>query len=90
MSHELLQEASERLRQAAEATSGEDVQRRVYDQSDALATLASRDRTPDHGRLARHMNVLAELAEETDGAAHEAVVDARSKVSEFREGVEGV
>ncbi|WP_049985565.1 DUF7553 family protein [Halobellus rufus] len=89
MSHELLEAASQRLRDASEAASG-DVQKRIYDQSDALATLAASDRTPDHGRLARHMNVLAELADETDGAAHEAVVDARAKVSEFREGVEGV
>ncbi|WP_336024013.1 DUF7553 family protein [Halobellus salinisoli] len=89
MSHELLEEASQRLRDASEAADG-DVQRRIYDQSDALATLAASDRTPDHGRLARHMNVLAELADETDGEAHNAVVDARAKVSEFREGVAGV
>ncbi|QCC46349.1 DUF7553 family protein [Halobellus limi] len=89
MSHELLEAASQRLRDASEAADG-DVQRRIYEQSDALATLAARDRKPDHGRLARHMNALAELAEATDGTAHEAVVDARAKVSEFREGVEGV
>ncbi|WP_144904756.1 DUF7553 family protein [Halobellus captivus] len=89
MAHELLEAASQRLRDAAEAADG-DARKRIYDQSDALATLAARERTPDHGRLARHMNVLAELAEETDGAAHEAVVDARSSVSEFREGVAGV
>jgi len=89
MSKELLEAASQRLRDASEAASG-DVQQRIYDQSDALATLAASDRTPDHGRLARHMNTLAELADETEGTAHEAVVDARSKVSAFREGVEGV
>jgi hypothetical protein len=89
MSRELLEEASERLRAAAEATSG-DVQQRIYDQSDAIATLAARDEGPDHGRLARHSNALAELAEETDGDAEEAVRDARSKLSTYREGVEGV
>lgn len=89
MSTELLEEASQQLRTAAEAADGE-VQRRIYDQSDAIATLAASDRTPDHGRLARHMNVLAELADETDGEANEAVVAARAKVSEFREGVAGV
>jgi N-acetylmuramic acid 6-phosphate (MurNAc-6-P) etherase len=89
MSRELLEEASQRLRDAAEATDG-DVQQRIYDQSDALASLAASGRTPDHGRLARHMNTLAELAEATDGTAHEAVVAARETVSEFREGVEGV
>jgi len=89
MSREHLQEASERLRAAAEAADG-DLQRRIYDQSDALATLAAREEQPDHGRLARHMNELAELADATDGDVHDAVVDARSKVSTFREGVEGV
>ena len=89
MSRELLQEASERLRAAAEAADS-DVQRRIYDQSDALATLAARDRDPDHGRLARHANALEELAEETDGPAREAIVAAREKISTFREGVDGV
>ena len=89
MTHELLQEASEKLRAAAEAADG-DVQQRIYDQSDAVATLAARESGPDHGRLARHMNTLAELAEETDGDAEEAVRDARSKLSTYREGVEGV
>ena len=89
MSREHLEEASERLRDAAEATSGE-IQERIYDQSDAVATLAAREEGPDHGRLARHMNALAELADETDGDAEEAVRDARSKLSTYREGVEGV
>ncbi|RLM56872.1 hypothetical protein DVK02_09615 [Halobellus sp. Atlit-31R] len=91
MPRELLQEASERLRAAAEAAGGDgDLQRRIYDQSDAIATLAAREEAPDHGRLARHMSVLAELADKTDGDAHDAVVDARSKVSTYREGVAGV
>ncbi|MGQ4556515.1 DUF7553 family protein [Halobellus sp. GM3] len=89
MAHELLEAASDHLRAAAESASG-DVQERIYDQSDALAELAASDRTPDHGRLARHMNVLAELADETAGTAHDDVVAAREEVSEFREGVEGV
>ena len=89
MSYELLEDASDRLRAAAEATDGA-TQRRLHDQSDALAALAARERGADHGRLARHMHVLAELAEETEGAAQEAVVDARSTRSTFREGVGGV
>ena len=89
MSHELLEDASDRLRAAAEATEG-DTQQRLYDQSDALATLATRERGADHGRLARHMHALAELAEETEGPAREAVEDARSKLATFREGVDGV
>ena len=89
MSHELLEDASDRLRAAAEATEG-DTQQRLYDQSDVLATLATRERGADHGRLARHMHALAELADETDGDAWEAIVDARSTLSTFREDVDGV
>ena len=89
VTRELLREASDRLKDAAEAAGG-DAQKRIYDQSDALATLAARDRDPDHGRLARHANALEELAEETDGPAREAIVAAREKISTFREGVDGV
>ena len=89
MSQDLLEGASERLRAAAEAAEG-DARRRLYDQSDALATLAAREHGADHGRLARHMHALAELAEETEGPAREAVEDARSKLATFREDVDGV
>lgn len=89
MSQELLEDASDRLRVAAEAAEG-DARQRLYDQSDALATLAAREHGADHGRLARHMHALAELAEETEGPAREAVRDARSKIATFREGVDGV
>ena len=89
MTRELLREASGRLKDAAEAASG-DAQERIYDRSDALASLAARDRDPDHGRLARHTNTLEELADETEAPAHEAIVEAKEKISTFREGVEGV
>ena len=89
MSQDLLEDASDRLRAAAEAADG-DARQRLYDQSDALATLAAQEHGADHGRLARHMHALAELAEETEGPAEEAVRDARSKLATFREGVDGV
>ena len=89
MSRDLLEDASDRLRAAAEAAEG-DARRRLYDQSDALATLAAQEHGAYHGRLARYMHVLAELAEETEGPACEAVEDARSKLATFREDVDGV
>jgi hypothetical protein len=89
MVREELREASDALRRAAE-TAPAAVEERIYEQSDQLATLAARDRSPDHGRLARHMNALQELAEETDGDAREHVETALERVRSFREGVEGV
>jgi hypothetical protein len=86
---ELLREASDELRAAAEAATGE-LRERIYDQSNQLAELAAAERGPDHGRLARHMNVLDELAAETDGDAEAHVRTAYEKVREYRSGVEGV
>ncbi|MGM0592198.1 MAG: DUF7553 family protein [Halobacteriota archaeon] len=89
MTREQLQSASDEARQAAELADG-DVQQRLYDQSDQLATLASADRDPDHGRLDRHMNILAEIAGHVDDEVAERVTAARDSVSAFRETVEGV
>ncbi|MFC6827093.1 DUF7553 family protein [Halopelagius fulvigenes] len=89
MAHEELQTASDELRAAAEAASG-DLQSRLYDQSNQLADLAAAERGPDHGRLARHMNALTEIAEETDGEVKERVESAYDHVKEYRSGVSGV
>lgn len=87
---ELLSEASELLRRASEAVDDEDTRDRLYEQSNQIATLAARDRGPDHGRLDRHMNTLGTLADELDGATSQQVADARELLREYRTGVEGV
>lgn len=87
---ELLSEASELLRRASEAVDDETSRDRLYDQSNQLATLAARDRGPDHGRLDRHMNTLGTLADELDGEASDHVADARELLREYRTGVAGV
>lgn len=87
---ELLDEASELLRRASEAVDDGDLRDRLYDQSDQVATLAARDSGPDHGRLARHMNALGDLADQLDGPANRQVADARDLLREYRTGVEGV
>jgi hypothetical protein len=89
MTREELQAASDDLRSAAEAASGE-LQSRIYDQSNQLAELAAAERGPDHGRLDRHMNILSEIAEETDDEVKQHVVSAREHVKEYRTGVSGV
>lgn len=89
MTREQLQAASEELRKASELTEGE-TQQRIYEQSDQIAKLATRDKGPDHGRLDRHMNALHELTMELDGEAKEHVQSARNAVKEYRKTVEGV
>jgi hypothetical protein len=93
MTRELLQQASDELRRASELAP-EDVTERVYEQSNQLAKLATADRGPDHGRLARHTNALAEIADDLDAAdATEAaghVREARRLISEYREDLPGV
>ena len=84
-----LQQASDDLRKAAELVD-EETQKRLHDQSQQLATLATRDNDPDHGRLDRHMNALHELAGQLDGEAEELVRSARESVKEYRKTVPGV
>ncbi|MFB6106554.1 MAG: hypothetical protein ABEJ70_06245 [Halobacteriaceae archaeon] len=90
MPREDLQAASDALRRAASAVDDESVEERLYEQSRQMADLATRDRGPDHGRLARHMSALDELADATDGEAREAVEAALEHVTAYRETVEGV
>jgi hypothetical protein len=93
VTRELLQQASDELRQASELAP-DDATGRIYEESNQLAGLATADRGPDHGRLARHTNALAEIADDlddagaTEAAAH--VRDARSLISEYREDLPGV
>ena len=89
MAREKLQEASDLLERAGESAEGE-ASDRLCDQSEQLASLATRDRGPDHGRLDRHLNTLRELTEESEGEVHDRIVEARNAVIEYRETVEGV
>jgi hypothetical protein len=84
-----LQRASEELRRASELADG-DLRERLYDHSNQVARLATREEGPDHGRLDRHMNALHEIAGETDGELHDHVVAAREHLEEYRRGVAGV
>ncbi|SFR32557.1 DUF7553 family protein [Halogeometricum limi] len=90
MTRELLAAASDDLNAAADASDDDGVRDRLAEQADALSKLADAERGPDHGRLDRHMNILAEIAETTEGDVSERVTAARDKVFEYRKGVEGV
>jgi hypothetical protein len=89
MSRDALEAASEELRKASELAEG-DLRERLYDHSNQVATLASRETGPDHGRLDRHMNALYEIADDTEGALHDHVVAARDQLKEYRKGVAGI
>jgi predicted amidophosphoribosyltransferase len=90
MGHNHLSAASDHLREAAIATTNEDHEQRLYDQSDQLARLAAADSGPDHGRLARVTHALNELLQELDADAKESVEAAKERVKAYRETVEGV
>jgi hypothetical protein len=89
MPREELQAASDELRQAAEAAAGE-VKDRIYEQSNLVATIATRDQDPDHGRLDRHMHAIGELIDETDGDVRDHLETARETIRSYREDVPGV
>lgn len=86
MAHEELAAASEVLERAA-GDVPEQHRDRVETQAEQLASLAERERGPDHGRLARHMTALQELADATD---NDDIRRAYDHVKTYREGVEGV
>jgi hypothetical protein len=90
MAREELQAASNALRRAAEQVGDDELEDRIYSQSNQMAKLAARDRGPDHGRLDRHMHTLGKLAEETDDEVSADVREALEQVRAYRETVEGV
>lgn len=90
MTTDHLDDASDHLRNAAVATTNDDHEQRLYDQSEQLAKLAAADSGPDHGRLARITHVLDELAADVGADAGEHVAAAKDSVEAYRETVEGV
>lgn len=85
-----LQEASDLLREASAEVDDEDLEERLYEQSNQMAQLATADRDPDHGRLARHLHALDDIKSEAGEKVREAIDDAKAKITEFRKTLEGV
>ncbi len=83
---EHLRTASEALDRAAESMEDPHAGR-AREQAETLATLADRERGPDHGRLARHENALTELQEATGSGA---VAEALEAIHRYREDLPGV
>ncbi|MFB6116925.1 hypothetical protein [Halosegnis sp.] len=87
MSRDHLRQAATALDRAAENLSDAE---RARELAETLRSLAERERGPDHGRLARIERALAELGEDVDGAATEAIAETTEHVQAYRETVEGV
>jgi hypothetical protein len=90
MAHEKLSDASDALREASEAAEDDDLRETLHERSDALATLADKDRKPDHGRLAREDGKLRDVLDGASDEVSEYVEKARGKIKEFREDLPGV
>ncbi|WP_256393093.1 DUF7553 family protein [Natronoarchaeum rubrum] len=92
MAHDKLGDASDALRDASEAAGTDELRERLHERSDALATLADKERKPDHGRLAREDGILRDVLADHDATEEvsENVETAREKIREFREDLPGV
>jgi hypothetical protein len=90
MARDQLRTASDELLQAAERASDAELQERLAEQADQFDRLATADRGPDQGRLARHLNALSDIRESLDGEAAAHVDDAEAAITAYRETVGGV
>lgn len=89
MTREELQSAARHLDEASERASPE-ARERLADQAAQFERHATADRGPDHGRLARHERILADVAEAEGGAVADRVESALAEIRAYRETVEGV
>jgi len=89
MTRDELIAASESLTSAAEGADDE-LSAKLSEQADTLATLADREKGPDHGRLAKIEHSLRSLKDSAsdDGAA--LIDDALDHVKSYRSTVDGV
>jgi|AntDeeMetagen285_2_1112576.scaffolds.fasta_scaffold00837_5 hypothetical protein len=90
MSRDKLAEAQERIADAADAATDEDAIERLTKQAEEFEEHATGDHGPDHGRLARHERILAEIADTEGGAVAENVEAALEAIHAYRETLEGV
>lgn len=90
MGREELESAAETLEAAAELATDEEVRSGLTTHAEAYRTLATRERGPDHGRLARHERGLADLRADASEDVAERIERALADVRAYRETVDGV
>jgi hypothetical protein len=86
----LLAEAASSLESAAARVDDDEATDRLENFAGQLEDIAESGQTPDHGRLARILHSLSEIADDADGEAADAIARAREQITTYREGVEGV
>jgi hypothetical protein len=89
MTRQALATASDLLASAADDSTGAAAER-LSDLAAQLDTLADRDRSPDHGRLARIESGLDELQTDASDDVAATIDEALDAIHEFRETLEGV
>jgi hypothetical protein len=85
-----LRAASEDLRAASDAESDGSLAAELADLADHMEHLATRDRGPDHGRMARHDRAMLHLIDDTEGDVRDRVESALDRLRSYRSTVEGV
>lgn len=89
MVRDQLQTAAQHLRTATESADG-DAAERLTELAEKLDSLATADRGPDHGGMARIQNALNDLKDDVGSEAVSAIDDAKDAISDYRSTVEGV
>lgn len=91
MTTEPLGTAARSLREAQEAADDDAVTQRLDQQADQFERMADDDGGVDHGRLARHEHILAEISDDQgEGAVADHVGEALAAITSYRETLEGV
>ena len=90
MSRDQLHSASDHLADAADRVNDDAAAERLRDLAAQLDSLAESNRGPDHGRMARIQNALADLQEDVAGDVATTIEAANDDVAAYRETVEGV
>lgn len=90
MTREDLATASDLLESAAEETDNGDASERLSDLAAQLDRLATADRGPDHGRLARIQSALADLGDGDGADVAGTLEEADDRLVEYRSHLEGV
>ncbi|WP_136716282.1 DUF7553 family protein [Halorientalis salina] len=89
MVREQLQTAAQHLETATDSVDG-DAAERLTELAEKLDSLATADRGPDHGSMARIQNALNDLKDDVGSDAVAAIDDAKDAISDYRSTVEGV
>ena len=85
-----LTRASDLLESAADQTSDDEANDRLAELAEQVGDLAAEESRADHGRIARIQAAIDELGPSVDDDVGDTMIEARSELSSYREGLEGV